>query len=236
MTQDSQPKFWEDIIRSVPSVVAAVNNWQAILSEFESQIEETKALWLWSVPRVTISRDDLKSPDSTEDIKLYSGDKWKIMPAGVAPESAEFLGLGEELGRRVVKMKTKMPYEEGLKKLQETLPFTSSLFSDYSKRGELNNAVLSVLSPGTTINPHRGDPSIMRIHIGLKCDPNCSITVGNEDVGYESRTWSPGGVVAFRDGGDFCHSVVHNGKEDRWILMFDIPIDYLKTVVDNRYL
>lgn len=236
MIQDSQPKFWENIIKDVPSIVTAVSNWQEILAEFEKQIEDTKALWLWSVPRVTISRDDLKSPNNPDDIKLYSGEKWRIMPAGVAPESAEFLGLGEELGRRVVKMKTKMPYEEGLKKLQETLPFTSSLFADYSKRGELNNAVLSVLSPGTTINPHRGDPSIMRIHIGLKCDPDCSIMVGNDDVGYESRTWEPGGVVAFRDGGDFCHSVIHKGKEDRWILMFDIPIDYLKTVVDNEYL
>jgi len=133
-------------------------------------------------------------------------------------------------------MKTKMPYEEALKKLQETLPITSALFSDYSKRGELNNAVLSVLSPGTVINPHRGDPSIMRVHIGLKCDPACSISVGNDDVGYESRTWVAGKVIAFRDGGNFCHSVKHEGNEDRWVLMFDIPVDYLKTVVNNEYL
>ena len=158
------------------------------------------------------------------------------MSAGTAPESANFLGLGEELGKRVVKMKTKMPYEEALKKLQEILPKTSSTFEEFSKRGELFNAVLSVLSPGTTINPHRGDPSIMRVHVGLKCDPNCSISVGNEDVGYETRTWEPGKVIAFKDGGDFCHSVVHSGDSDRWILMFDIPLEYLRKVVDHKYL
>lgn len=231
-----EPQFWEEFIGDIPCVAAVKNNWQVILAELESQIQETNAMWLWSVPRVNVTRDEFKSPDNNADQKLYTGTSWKMMGTGVEVESAGFTGLGEEVGRRVVKMKTKMPYEEALKKLQSTLPKTVAILSEYSDRGEMCNTSLSVVAPGTIINPHRGDPSHMRVHIGLKCDPACSITVGNEEVGYESRVWEPGKLVAFKDGGNYCHSVAHNGTMDRWILLFDMPLDYVRTVVSHEHL
>jgi aspartyl/asparaginyl beta-hydroxylase (cupin superfamily) len=236
MDSHIEPKFWEEFIRDVPCVDAVIKNWEKILKELEEQIEKTNSMWLWSVPRVTVTQEEFKSPTNKNDLKLYEGKSWKMMGTGVKTDSADFTGLGEEVGKRVVKIKTKMPYEEALRKLQSTLPNTVSILSEYSDRGEMCNTALSVVSPGTKINPHRGDPSHMRVHVGLKCDPNCKIFVGNDDVGYESRTWSPGGMVAFKDGGKFCHSVTHNGSIDRWILIFDIPLDYLRTLIDSEYL
>jgi hypothetical protein len=236
MDNNLEPKFWEDYISDIPCVIAVKENWQQIMLELEEQIEETNSFWLWSVPRVTVTHDEFKSPTNKENLKLYEGTSWKMMGTGVEVESAGFTGLGEEVGRRVVKMKTKMPYEEGLRKLQSTLPKTVSILSEYSDRKEMCNTSLSVVSPGTKINPHRGDPSHMRVHIGLKCDPGCSISVGNDDVGYESRIWEPGKIIAFKDGGNYCHSVTHNGVADRWVLLFDMPLTYVRSVVSHEHL
>jgi hypothetical protein len=232
----TEPKFWEDYINEIPCIIAVRNNWKVILSEIEEQLENTENKWLWNVPRVTVTMNDYKSPSNKEDVKLYTGSSWKMMGAGTDPRDTGFAGLGAEVARRVVALKTKMPYEEALKELQNSLPKIKSIFSEYIERGEMFNASLSVISPGTVINHHRGDPLMMRVHVGLKCDPNCSISVGNEDAGYESRIWEPGKVIAFKDGGQFSHSVCHNGDTDRWILLFDIPLEYIRTLLKHESL
>ena len=232
----TEPKFWEDYINEIPCIVAVRNNWEVILSEIEEQLENTANKWLWNVPRVTVTRDDYKSPSNKEDVKLYTGSAWKMMGAGADPRDAGFAGLGAEVAKRVVALKTKMPYEEALKELQKSLPRITSIFSEYIERGEMLNSSLSIISPGTVINHHRGDPMSMRIHVGLKCDRSCSITVGNEEAGYESRTWEPGKVVAFKDGGEFSHGVSHTGVSDRWIFLFDMPLSYVRSVVSHEFL
>lgn len=231
-----EPKFWEHLISDIPCVKAVCDNWRQMLEELETQLEQTNGMWLWSVPRVTVTSEEYKSPNNKNDLKLYEGTSWKMMGAGIDAQAAGFAGLGDEVGRRIIKMKTKMNYEDALDKLRSTLPNTVSVLSDYAARGEMKNAAFSVVSPGTKINPHRGDVNSLRVHVGLKCDPECSISVGNDEVGYESRTWEPGKLIAFKDGGNYCHSVMHNGTIDRWSFLFDIPLEYARTVVRHEFL
>jgi aspartyl/asparaginyl beta-hydroxylase (cupin superfamily) len=68
----------------------------------------------------------------------------------------------------------------------------------------------------------------MRIHLGLVCDPECVITVGDQ-----SRVWREGEIIAFKDGGPYLHSVAHNGTADRWVLVFDLTLDYLRSVANH---
>lgn len=231
-----EPKFWEHLISDIPCVKAVCDNWVQMLEELEKQLEQTDGMWLWSVPRVNVTSEEYKSPTNKNDLKLYEGTSWKMMGAGIDAKAAGFAGLGDEVGRRIIKMKTKMNYEDALDKLRSTLPNTVSVLSDYAARGEMKNAAFSVVSPGTKINPHRGDINSLRVHVGLKCDPHCSISVGNDEVGYESRIWEPGKPIAFKDGGNYCHSVTHNGTIDRWSFLFDIPLEYARTIVRHQLL
>jgi hypothetical protein len=235
MNIDSEPKFWEDFISHVPCIVAITENWETILSELEEQIKSTESKWLWNVPRVNIG-EGFKSKSTADNTKLYTGSSWKIMGTGVEVDVGGFTGPGADVSRRLVEMKAKMPYHDALTTLQKTLPMTVSIIKEYSDRGEMLNTSLSVLAPGTVINLHQGDASYMRIHVGLKCDPNCRISVGNEDVGYESRVWTPGKAIAFKDGGNFYHGVNHEGDTERWILLFDIPLSYLRGLVEHESL
>jgi hypothetical protein len=234
MNIDTEPKFWEDFISHIPCIAAVTENWKTILAELEEQIASTDSKWLWNVPRVNIG-EGFKS-DTTANNTLYTGSSWKIMGTGVEVDVGGFTGPGADVSRRLVEMKSKMPYHDALTTLQKTLPKTVSIIREYSDRGEMVNTSLSVLAPGTKINMHQGDASYMRIHVGLKCDPNCRISVGNEDVGYESRVWVPGKAIAFKDGGNFYHGVNHEGNTERWILLFDIPLSYLRGFIKHESL
>jgi aspartyl/asparaginyl beta-hydroxylase (cupin superfamily) len=68
----------------------------------------------------------------------------------------------------------------------------------------------------------------MRIHMGLICDPECKITVD-----AETKTWTEGKILAFKDGGPYYHSVVHNGTKDRYIFSFDLSLEYLSPYITN---
>jgi hypothetical protein len=235
MNINNEPKFWEDIIGHIPCIAAVTENWTTILAELEEQIESTNSKWLWNVPRVNIG-DGFKSKSTANNTKLYTGSSWKLMGTGVEVDVGGLTGPDADVSRRLVEMKTKMPYHDALTTLQGTLPKTVSIIKEYSDGGDMLNTALSVLSPGTVINPHQGDASFMRVHIGLKCDPECRISVGNDDTGYESRVWSPGKAIAFKDGGNFYHSVNHDGVSERWIFLFDIPLKRLRNLVQHELL
>lgn len=232
---NTEPKFWGEFIRDIPCVSAVVENWQAIYSEFNSAISDTSGKWLWDVPRAKIG-EEFKTPSTPADTKLYTGTSWKLMGTGVELNADGLADAGKNVSRRIVEMKSRMPYEDALQTLRNCLPETVGIIEQYAERKEMMNAAISVISPGTIINPHRGDPSFMRVHVGLQCDPECQITVGNDESGYESMTWEPGGVIAFKDGGQFFHSVIHNGTVDRWIFIFDIPLNYLRTLVGHEFI
>jgi aspartyl/asparaginyl beta-hydroxylase (cupin superfamily) len=85
--------------------------------------------------------------------------------------------------------------------------------------------------PGSYIKPHHGwSFTYLRIQLGLRCDPGCRITVGNE-----TQAWIEGKLVAFKDGGKYPHSVIHNGKSERIILSIDLRLIYLKKFIPEIF-
>lgn len=85
----------------------------------------------------------------------------------------------------------------------------------------LGYVYFSVLSPGTSIEPHCGATNAkLRVHLPLKppdseCFSDCSITVNGEE-----RQYCPGKVMIFDD--SFEHSVANRGSADRVVLLVDI--------------
>ena len=106
---------------------------------------------------------------------------------------------------------------------RKQLPVTSSTIAPLEAQGHLRNVFASRLIPGSVINPHRGwTADYLRVHLCLVEDPGCRITVGSQ-----TRTWVNDELLAFKDGGPYLHSVVHEGSQERIILSYDISLHYL---------
>jgi len=111
--------------------------------------------------------------------------------------------------------------------LRNRLPLTSSTISHLEDEGHLRNVFVSRLLPGSVINPHRGwTAEFLRIHLCLKNDPRCEITVGDE-----KRGWTENDLLAFKDGGPYLHAVRHEGTQERIILSYDLSIRYISQYV-----
>jgi aspartyl/asparaginyl beta-hydroxylase (cupin superfamily) len=107
------------------------------------------------------------------------------------------------------------------------LPVLSGLIGGLEQDGHLRNAFVSKLIPGSIINPHRGWTSeYLRIHMGLVCDPECRITVGEI-----TQTWKPGEMLAFKDGGPYPHSVRHTGTHERIVISTDLTLRYVSQFI-----
>lgn len=107
------------------------------------------------------------------------------------------------------------------------LPIASTLIQPLEAAGHLRNVFVSRLIPGSVINPHRGwTPDYLRIHLCLVSDPGCRMTVGHETV-----TWTEGELLAFKDGGPYLHSVVHQGTQERIVVSFDLHLNYVANFI-----
>ena len=103
-------------------------------------------------------------------------------------------------------------------------PTLVKCISDMESKEYLANGFISRLLPGTVINPHFGwSNNWLRCHLGIVCDPGCKITVGGE-----SKTWEEGKLLAFYDGGNYPHSVRHEGTQERIIVSVDLNIRYIR--------
>lgn len=221
-----EPEFWEDIISDVPVCVDFVNNWKAIYNELKKYLEGEGNYSLFDYPKIRVP--DVENAD--QQTALYSGSSWKITSVGIAPDSS-LTAWGGKFIEDYVMNKFGMTMEEAMKTIKPSLPLIQSICSSLESEKKIFNSFVSILSPGTHIAPHRGDSSLMRVHLGLVCDPECYIQVGDK-----RRVWKPGELIAFKDGGPYPHSVQHNGTRDRWILSFDLTLDYLKTIIDHPML
>ncbi len=80
-------------------------------------------------------------------------------------------------------------------------------------------AVISILSPHSTIAPHYGDTNaVIRCHLGLQVPapyPDCGIRVGNEEQG-----WKNGELTIFSEA--HYHTVWNRTDTKRYVLVFDI--------------
>jgi hypothetical protein len=107
------------------------------------------------------------------------------------------------------------------------LPMTVQTITELESQGHLRNVFVSKLTPGSIIKPHRGwTPDYMRIHLCIKEDIKCLITVGTE-----TRTWRQGELLAFKDGGPYAHSVIHAGTKERIVVSYDLHLDYVSRFI-----
>lgn len=106
-------------------------------------------------------------------------------------------------------------------------PKTTSLLRTYFKENIVLNAYFTQLSPGSEIKPHyhpiENGIHRMNLHLGIVCDPDAKITVGEE-----TKTWEDGKILAFKNSGPYRHSVTHNGTHDRIILIVELDVKYLE--------
>jgi len=208
--------FWEDHLHQVPLYKNLIDNSEIIRQEILEYLKLPNSLVDYPMYLV--------EGENNEGIPLYQN-YWKAIP--MTNFEGEYLA------------DYSTPIEKSffnilIQRTKKLCPITNSLIEELEQQGNLANCFISRLLPGSIINPHRGWTSeFMRIHLGLICDSECKITVGEE-----TRTWEPGKLLAFKDGGQYLHSVVHNGTEERVILSMDVRIAYLtqfvsETVLDN---
>jgi aspartyl/asparaginyl beta-hydroxylase (cupin superfamily) len=209
-----EPAFWQNQLVEEPICKALVQNWEAIRDEVLS-LKETHPKWFAKYPKFKI-----EDPETQQIVRMYDND-WTITALSRLSENyeaennrAEKTG-GSSLEKLVKRYRSRL------------LPTLHNIVDQPDNNGILTNIFVSILSPGAIIRPHQGySKDYMRIHMGLVCDPKCKLTVGDE-----TRTWEPGKLLAFKDGGPYYHSVVHNGMDDRYILSFDLKLDYLENYI-----
>ena len=199
--------FWEDYIKEVPIYKDLIKNYLQIKEEVINY---------------------LKLPDSLFDYPKYVGffDKqlydyyWKACPLSNF-EGEVIADTSNEL--------EKVYMRQIVKNAKKHCPTINSIISELENKSHLKNTFISKLIPGSIINPHHGmTDNFLRVHLGLICDPECKITVGEE-----TKTWEEGKILAFKDGGPYYHSVEHKGTSERIILSMDIKLSYLSQYVDN---
>lgn len=218
-----EPEFWEDVISHVPVCVDFVSRWEEVYTELKEYLEGEGNYTLFNYPKIHVPDINNESAQTN----LYEGESWKITSVGVLPDE-NMTAWGGKFMEDYVKNKFGLTIKDAMDVIKPSLPVIHSICSPLEAEKKLFNSFVSILSPGTYIAPHRGDPGLMRIHLGLVCDPGCHIQVGDA-----RRVWEPGKLIAFKDGGPYPHSVRHDGTKDRWILSFDLSLDYLRTVVDH---
>lgn len=221
-----EPAFWEDVIQDLPVCFEFRDNYKQILAELQEYLSGPMAFSLFDYPKISVP--DVNN--SEESVELYKGNSWKITAVGVLPNE-KMTAWGGTFIENYVQDKLGLDLHKAIPETRPLLPTISRITAELGELGVLCNAFISILSPGTVIAPHRGDEDLMRVHLGLICDPGCAIVVGDD-----YRIWQEGELIAFKDGGPYPHSVEHNGTHDRWVLVFDLTLDYLRSVIDHPML
>lgn len=206
--------FWEDHLQKVPVCNSFVNNFSAVKNELLEYLKIPDSLFDYPMYLV--------EGENNEGIPLYEN-YWKAIP--LTNFEGEFISDYSSSDEKNF-------FELLVNRTKKLCSFTNYLIKDLERDGHLSNCFISRLLPGSIINPHRGwTNDFMRIHLGLVCDPLCKITVGKE-----TKTWEEGKLLAFKDGGQYLHSVVHNGTKERIILSMDLKITYLSEFVSKSVL
>ncbi len=220
----SEPAFWDDAIRKIPVCVEIEKNWLSIKNEFVSYLQHNHPFPVRGGGN-TLASPNLKikaTPDADGEINLYSGE-WDVCFAGTKPSNDSKQWGNTELLGSVVRWKTKQDLDTQINYSKSYFKTFGSIVSDFSDAGQCSGAMFSIMKPGTIVNPHNGSDKIMRCHLCIINDEKCQITVGNE-----TRSWTEGKILAFKDGPPYKHSVRHLGLVDRVVLIFDFDLDYLR--------
>jgi hypothetical protein len=194
-----EPPFWNAYLHQIPFCVELSRNFPLIQQEIVAFIESSHPFM-----------------DYPKYANLYIN-TWEAFPL------SKFQGEFVELSKKNLSF----DLERIVAYARNRLPTLSALIAPLEAQGHLRNVFVSRLLPGSIINPHRGwTPDFLRVHIGLRCDPYCRITVGSE-----TQTWSEGQLLAFKDGGPYSHSVRHDGTHGRIVLAIDLTLRYVNQFI-----
>jgi len=163
---------------------------------------------------------------------LYEGElyknSWKAIP--LTKFEHEHVELTEDDA-------AKKEINEKLPQIKGFIPTLNKLIKQGEDEGWIRNSFISRLDPGSIIEPHRGwSDNFLRCHIGIDVDKECYITkeLPNADPEIkEVKTWKEGEWLAFKDGGNYLHSVEHKGTKPRIVLSLDLKLDH---IFNNHYL
>jgi len=215
-------EFWDDVVRPLPVCIELEKNFKQIRKEFfsfmsQNSCDESKIKRFLNYPNLQMQNQD----KNTKQSNLYSGD-WNVCFAGT--DASPFKEWGNyELLEKIVKWKTKISMNSQIDYAKSQFPTLNSIIEKYADKGQCSGAVFSILKPGTLIHPHNDSENIMRCHMCISGDDECTITVGNK-----TRKWTEGEILAFKDGPPYLHSVAHNGTKDRVVLIFNFDLNYLR--------
>lgn len=210
----TEPEFWDSYLYDEPICKQLVANWEPIRDEI-LRMKDKFPQFFGPYPKFKIT--DL---ETQKKVKMYENN-WTVSPISKYDENYNEVEsvkkhAGDNLEHLIQKYRKRV------------LPTIHKIISEVEENEILSNVFVSVLQPGVIIRPHQGySKEYMRIHLGLICDPGCEITVGET-----TRTWEEGKLIAFKDGGPYYHSVVHNGTDDRYILSIDLKLTYLKQYIE----
>lgn len=207
----AEPKFLTDVAMTIPLVHELGLHWRAILAEVDSLTTAFHDPFV-EYPRYRIHEDGTF---------LYENE-WKVLPTTIIDGEALDATIDSPIGARDVDLKQR--HAQLLALVRRGMPTLGRILAPAERVGLVANGFISRIKPGTVLHPHTGwVPDWLRVHIGLRTDPGATITVGDE-----TRSWADGGVLAFRDGGPWQHSVVHCGTGDRLIISTDFRISMLE--------
>lgn len=193
--------FWDSYIKGYHVIDSLQENFDVVQKEILEYIDN---------PDILVDYPNYAVKDHDRIYEHY----WKATPCSVfRDEHVEIYGTPE--------------LEEFLlylvSQFRSHCPVTYSCIKEDEYKGLLCNSFISRLVPNSIINPHSGwSQKYMRVHLGIKTDPDCKITVGDD-----TRTWEEGKVLAFNDGDE--HSVKHLGTRERIVFSFDVEGEYIDT-------
>lgn len=206
----SEPRFFTDVAIRVPMVQRLMHAWQAIVEELTA-FTASGLLTYVDYPKYTI--DD-------SDTCLYENE-WKVIPTtrmeGEVLDNLLTAGSGARL------LILEGVQQRFVAHVRRHMLVLDSIVREPEEAGLCANGFISRIQPGTMLRPHRGwTPNWLRVHMGLATDPLARLTVGDE-----TRTWTDGQILAFRDGGPYPHSVEHKGTRPRVIVSIDLRMSRL---------
>ncbi|MGE3808622.1 MAG: aspartyl/asparaginyl beta-hydroxylase domain-containing protein [Gemmataceae bacterium] len=208
----AEPPFLNDVALFIPEVQELLASWQQIRDEIDALTAMFKDPFV-DYPRYQINADG--------DF-LYEKE-WKVLPTTVIEGEALDATIQSPIGAGDTELKE--AHAQLLALVRANLPTLDRILAPAERARRCANGFISRIRPGTILHPHTGwVRDWLRVHIGLRTDPGASITVGSE-----TRTWTDGGILAFRDGGPYLHSVQHNGTRERLIVSTDFRIAMLDT-------
>ena len=205
----AEPPFLTDVALFIPEVQEMLAHWQKIRDEIDALTER------FNDPFVDYPRYQIREGGPF----LYEKE-WKVLPTTIVDGEALDATIQSPIAGDT---EMKEIHARLLALVRSQLPTLDRILAPAEQARRCANGFISKIRPGTILNPHTGwVRDWLRVHIGLRTDPGATITVGNE-----TRSWTDGGILAFRDGGPWLHSVRHNGTQERLIFSTDFRIAML---------